>query len=42
MGPKNPEEGPLPTGFLSILLYVFGFLTILGLIAFAVVWFLRA
>ena len=35
------EEDPRNTPFLSILVYVLGFMTAVGLVAAAIVWLLR-
>jgi len=38
---EPPEENPRNTPFLSILLYVMGFMGGLALLAYAVAWLLR-
>jgi hypothetical protein len=38
---EPPEEGPRQTPFSAILLYVFGFVIALGLLAFLTIWCVR-
>ncbi len=38
---QPPGKGPRNTSFLSILVYVLGLMTAVGLVAAAIVWLLR-
>jgi hypothetical protein len=38
---QPPEEDPRKTPFLSILLYVLGLMTAVGLVAATIIWLLR-